>query len=88
MTSKNIILHMALQIYILILLSLFVYINNQNPYTFTLSNEKIIMVTNDGIKFFTSKMIEEINKRIIFKDIILSEENQDKINLVKFSLNK
>ena len=77
---------MSLPIYIILFISLLVHINNQDPHIFTLSNEKIVMIKNDGIYFFTSKMIEEIDRRIIFENIVLSDENQDKINLVQFSL--
>ena len=70
--------------YILIFISLFVYMNNQDPHIFTLSNEKIGMVANDGIYFFSSKMVEEIDKRIIFENILISDEIQDKISLVQF----
>ena len=81
MASKKIAIKSQI-IYILIFISILIYINNQDPHIFTLSNEKIVMVKNDGIYFFTSKMIEENEKRIIFQNII---ENPDKINLVQFS---
>ena len=84
MISKRIKPKTTLLMYILIFISLFVYMNNQDPHIFTLSNEKIVMVANDGIYFFSSKMVEEIDKRIIFENILISDEIQDKISLVQF----
>ncbi len=71
--------------YSIIILSLFIYINNENEKIFTLFNEKLILVANDGIHFFTSKMEEEEEKKIIFDNLVSSEINNEKIEIVQFS---
>ena len=85
MISKRIKPKTTMPMYIFIFISLLAFINNQDPQIFTLYNEKIVMVTNDGIFFYSSKMVEEIDKRIIFENAFISDEIQDKISLVQFS---
>ena len=85
MASKRFILNIYFPIYLLILISLLNYINSHNPNVFTLSNDKIVIVSEEGIHFYTAKMIEEEEKRIIFKSIILSENKEDKITFNQFS---
>ena len=68
---------------IIIILSLFFNVNNGNKKIFTLFNEKIVILTRDGIHFYSSKMDEEEKKKVIFDNSI--EIDQEKIEITQFS---
>ena len=54
------------KIYIFIILSSFIFGQNQILNIETLLNEKLVIVTNEGIYFYTSKMNEE--RKYIFEN--------------------
>ena len=81
-----------ISIFLFIFLFLFIHIKNeiisgiQYPTLLTLLSQKIVMVANDGIHFFTSNDNSEDNtKKIIFEPQISSAEENKKTTLAQFS---
>ena len=77
--------YLSKSLYVILLLSIIINVYNHNLNIFTLSNDKIAMITKDGISFYTDKMIEEVNINIIFENQIPSDIEQEKITLAQFS---
>ena len=81
------ILNIHQKIFFLFLLSILYISNSKEQKIFTLQNDKILMVSNEGIFFFTSKMNEEESKRILFDNLIPYEVfEEDKIIFEQFSI--
>ena len=81
-----------ISIFLFIFLFLFIHIKNeiidgiQYPTLLTLLSQKIVMVANDGIHFFTSNdNSEDTTKKIIFEPQISSAEENKKTTLAQFS---
>lgn len=85
MISKRCTLNICIPFYLFILISLINYVYNHELNTFTLSNEKIVIVSDKGIHFYTDKIFEEKEKRIAFNSLNFLENKEDKINFVQFS---
>lgn len=71
------------KIYIFIILSSFIFGQNQILNIETLLNEKLAIVTNEGIYFYTSKMNEE--RKYIFENQFPSIKEPHKISIAQFS---
>ena len=61
--------------------------NSQFPNIFTLLNNNLVIVLNDGIHFFSSDMVEDKSKKITFEEEITTEAQCEKISMTQFSEN-
>ena len=77
-----------------IFLTLFIYEYNQEqkiilsslyPSALTLLNQNIVIVSSDGIHFFSQNLVEDISKKIIFQNPINSIARSEKVELKQFS---
>ena len=97
MSKIFIIFNISLLLYSLIIISLLLNINCQEtkeseiitsslyPSTLTLLNQDLIMVTNDGIHYYSPKMIEDVSKKIIFENPIVSQDENKMTSMAQFS---